>query len=81
MRALFCLPSFFFLAQVGLVGVAMRFSIDRFISLKTLLVAAASSRQCATTAVSGSIDSLEYVLLGKISSKSLYSFTDADALF
>ena len=67
MRALFRLRSFF-LARAGLVGVAVRFTIDRFISLQTLLVAAASSRRCATTAVSGCIDSLECVLLGKISS-------------
>ena len=59
------------------MGVAMRLSFDCFISLKTLLVAAASSRRSATTVVSGSIDSLECVLLGKISScKSLYGFAE-----
>ena len=76
MRVLSRLPFFFFLARAGLVGVAMRLSFDCFISLKTLLVAAASSRRCATTVVSGSIDSLECVLLGKISSKSLYGFAE-----
>ena len=74
------LPFTFFLflarAGLGLVGMVLHFSFDCFISLKTLLVAAASSRRCATTVVSGSIDSLECVLLGKISSKSLYGFTE-----
>ena len=46
-----------FLVRAGLVGVAIRYSIDCSISLKTLLVAAASSRRCATKAVSDSIDS------------------------
>ena len=57
MRVLFRLPSI--LGSNGLVGVAMCFSIDCFISIKTLLVAAASSRRCATMAVSSSIDSLD----------------------